>query len=163
MDPELVPADGVLLLKLGVGLKGVVVGRGGLVVDGDVNKVGISGVVGVLVARLELELGQLGVGGNLGRSGEHGVKFIRGEIHLVQVLPVLHGDGKGQNADVQRRPQVGGDVGGGIRQKLNTSHNGLLIKHSLVLLWHKKRGVVNPPDQGFFFCSFFRVPSGYWI
>lgn len=131
---EGVPGLRVVLVKLIPGLEGVLIGGRALGVDGGVDEVGVSLLPGLLKALLEHEGGELGVGGNLGGGQEHAVKLLGREVHTVPILLVPHGDGEGQRLDVQLLPKLSGDVGGGIGQKLDASHIGLLHFMKLPLI-----------------------------
>ena len=90
------------------------------------DEVGVPLLPGLLKALLEHKGGQLGVGGNLGGRQKHAVKLLGGKVHAVPVLLVSHGDGEGKYLDVQLLPESGGNISGGISQKFNVSHSGLL-------------------------------------
>ena len=117
---------GVVLEEFVPGLDGILIGGRALGVDGGVDEVGVPLLPGLFKALLEHKGGQLGVGGNLGGRQKHAVKLLGGKVHAVPVLLVSHGDGEGKYLDVQLLPESGGNISGGISQKFNVSHSGLL-------------------------------------
>ena len=66
--------------------------------------------------------------GDLRGGQELLIKLVGGKVYPVLILPVPHGNGEGQDLDIQLLLHLGRNVRGRIGNKLNVSHLGLLIE-----------------------------------
>src|SRR5699024_8587613 len=103
---------------------GVLIGGRALGVDGGIDQAAAPLLKRLLKALAEDKGVELGVGGNLSRREEHGIKLLRGKIIAVLELLVPHGDGEGEHLNAQFLPQGAGDVGGGVCDKFDRYHGG---------------------------------------
>ena len=125
-DGEGIPGLRVVLKELPPGLDGVLVGGAALGIDGCVDQVCVPCFPGLLIALLELVRRELGMCRDLGLLRQRLIELLRGEILPIPQFPLPHGDGEGHDPDPQLFPQGLGDIGGGIGQKQDLRHSGLL-------------------------------------
>ncbi len=116
----------MVLKELPPGLDGVLVGGAALGIDGCVDQICVPCFPGLLIALLELVRRELGMCRDLGLLRQRLIELLRGEILPIPQFPLPHGDGEGHDPDPQLFPQGLGDIGGGIGQKQDLRHSGLL-------------------------------------
>ena len=115
----------VLLKELLPGHHRVFIGAGALGVDGHIDQVRHSLSQGALVQVGKHHRSQLGVGGDPRGGGQIAIEVLGFKVHAIPQFPVIHYNGEGEHLDVQLLPQRSGDVGCGVRDKLDIGHRSL--------------------------------------